>query len=146
MADRPEPADSRRDQLLRCEETIHSPRYEEYRMNLQTALSRAERNERWTFNLGWISFLLALILMFVGGSKVVGAFDPTDTRANPLSITLGIIYFLANITWPLALASHYSRFRPIRLELKGKLRDAEIADLKHEVAELRRQLEQRKEG
>jgi uncharacterized membrane protein len=130
--------------LLR-EETLDKSAYEEYRMNLELALNRAERFEKIVFHICWASLLVALVLMFVGGSQVVGSFDPYDETANPLSITLGIIYVLANIAWPLSLASLYSRFRPRIRSEKQELSDAKIDNLQREVEELREGLGERAE-
>lgn len=112
-------------------------------MNLELALSRAERFERITFHTCWASFLVALVLMFVGGSRIAGSFDPYDERANPLSITLGILFVLSNIAWPLSLASVYSRLRPWIRSVKQEVSDAKIDSLQREVEELREQQGQR---
>ena len=109
-------------------------------MSLELALNRAERNERITVHVCWIAFLLAVVLMFVGGSKVVGSFDPWAKDANPLSITLGVIYVLASITWPLALAVGFSRFRPRIKNLKLEMTDAKIDELQRQVEKLSQQL------
>ena len=109
-------------------------------MNLDLALSRDERLEKVAFHVCWVSFLLALILMFVGGSQVVGSFDPYDDNANPVSITLGVVWVLASIAWPLALASVYSRFRPRIRNLRQHISDAKIDKLQHEVDKLKEQL------
>lgn len=130
--------------LLRAE-TLDKSKYEEYRMNLELALNRAERFEKIAFHTCWASLLVAVVLSFVGGSKVVGSFDPYDERANPLSITLGIIYVLASIAFPLSLASSYSRFRPRIRSVKQEISDAKIDKLQREVEELRGQLGDRAE-
>ncbi len=114
-------------------------------MNLELALNRAERFETFAFHICWASLLVAVVLMFVGGSQVVGSFDPYDERANSLSITLGVIYVLVNIAWPLSLASLYSRFRPRIRSVKQEISDAKIDKLQREVEELREQLGERAE-
>lgn len=136
MAEAPNPQKLFREALL-DEENINISEYEEYRMNLELALNRAERFERITFHICWITLLLSFGLMFVGGTQVVGAFDPTDSKANPLSITLGVIYVLACIAWPLSLASLYSRFRPRIRNIKQEISEAKIDDLQREVQQLR---------
>lgn len=125
--------------LLR-EETPDKSEYEEYRMNLELALNRSERFARITFHVCWVSFLTASVLMFVGGTHIVGSFDPYDNTANPLSIALGVIYVLANIAWPLSLASLYSRFRPRIRSVKQEISDTKIDQLQREVERLREQL------
>lgn len=127
---------SLRTALLQAEPFNQSD-YEEYRMNLELALTRAERLERTTFHVCWVALALACILTFVGGTEVVGAFDPYSDNATPLSIGLGVIYVTANITWLLALASHYSRFGPRIRRVKQEIMAAQIEQLRHEVERLR---------
>lgn len=126
--------------LLR-EETPDKTKYEEYRMSLELALSRAQRREIIAFHVCWVSMLVAMVLMFVGGSRVVGSFDPYDDTATPLSITLGVIWVLANIAWPLSLASVYSRFRPRIRRLKQDASDAKMDQLERSVEQLRERLD-----
>lgn len=125
-----------RDQLLDAEQ-VHETRYEEHRMNLEFALNRAERNERNTGYVCAIAFVVSFVLMFVGGSQVLGAFDPYDKDANALSVTLGAIYVLASVTWPIALAVGFSRLRPRIANLKQEITDAKIESLQLEVSKLR---------
>ena len=120
--------------------------YEAYRMKLESALNRAERVERITFHIGWVSFLTSVTLSLVGGTQIAGSFDPYDANANPLSITLATIYVLASIAWPLSLASLYSRFRPRIRSVKQEINDARNEQLQREVKELREQLRNRHEG
>ena len=126
--------------LLR-EETHDETKYEEYRMSLELALNRAQRRERIAFHVCWVSMLVAMVLMFVGGSGVVGSFDPYDDTATPLSITLAVIWTLANVAWPLSLASVYSRFRPRIRHLKQDASDARIDQLERSVEKLRERLD-----
>jgi hypothetical protein len=109
-------------------------------MNLEAALSSAERKEKLAGNIAAASFAVGLLLMFVGGSRVVGSFDPWSKDANPLSITLGVIYALASVTFPLALAVGLARFRPAVGAARERIRDAMILDLQREVRELRRRI------
>ena len=106
-------------------------------MNLESALDRAERNERLIYHACWISMLIAAALMFVGGSRILGSFDPWDDRANPFSIALGVVYVLASVIAALTFASYYSRMRPTSRRAKEELRDAELAELRREIADLR---------
>src|SRR6056297_1344471 len=71
---------------------ISTPEYEEYRMNLRQKLLTSKRNAKLAFHVCWVSFFLSIVLMFVGGTKVVGAFDPYEADANFLSVTLGSLY------------------------------------------------------
>lgn len=143
MIEPPEPTNLLRSALLR-EETPNKSEYEEYRMNLELALNRAERLERITFHVCWISLLLAFGLMFVGGSRIFGSFDPYEETANPLSVAIGVIYVLACIAFPLSLASLYSRFRPRIRSIKHEITDAKLEKLQQEVERLREQLGERR--
>lgn len=139
MTDKPESTNSLRAALLR-EETPDKSEYERYRMNLELEINRVERLERATFHVCWISMLLAGGLTFVGGTKLFGSFDPYDDTANPLSISLAVIYVISAIIFSLSLASYYSRFRPRTRALKQENSDAKIEQLQQEIEELRKQL------
>ncbi|APW63697.1 hypothetical protein [Paludisphaera borealis] len=127
-------------QLLQQDESLSDSQYKDYRMNLENALTAAERKEQLAAYVGAASFAVALMLMFVGGSAILGDFDPWSKNANPLSVTVGVIYCLASVTWPLALAVGFSRFRPAVGAAKERLRDAMILDLQREIRALRRQI------
>src|SRR5687767_4350205 len=99
-------------QLLQQDNSLGESTYQEYRMNLENALTTAERREKLCGRIACISFVVGAILMFVGGSRIVGSFDPWEKEATILSVSLGVIYCLALVTWPVAVASYYSRFRP----------------------------------
>ena len=75
-----------------------------------------------------------------GGSKAFGGFDPWDKDATFLSVTLGLLYAIAMIAWPVALAVGFSRFRPRTREIKEQIRDTSILALQAEIAELRKQI------
>ena len=127
--------------LIRCERPIDNTKYEEYRMNLEASLNRIQRHERLVYHICWVSLVIAAILMFVGGSGVLGSFDPYDDRANALSIALGVIFVTANITFAVSFASMYSRFQPGAKRIREDLRDANLADAKREIVELRKRVE-----
>ena len=110
-------------------------------MSLELALSRAQRRETIAFHVCWVSMLVAMVLMFVGGSRVVGSFDPYDVTATPWSMALAVIWVLANIAWPLSLASVYSRFRPRIRRLKQDASDAKMDQLERSVEQLRERLD-----
>jgi hypothetical protein len=80
--------------------------------------------------------------MFVGGSQVVGSFDPWDDDATIVSVTLGAIYCVAGVVFWIALASYFSRFRPRTREVKDNLRDARMLELEREITELRREIKE----
>ncbi|HLA85787.1 MAG: hypothetical protein A2V98_11400 [Planctomycetes bacterium RBG_16_64_12] len=127
-------------QLLQQDQPFSESQYKEYRMKLEDALTTAQRRERLVGHAAWVSFLIAFVLMFVGGSKVAGDFDPSSRDATIFSVTLGVIYCIAAVTWPLAMASYFSRFRPRVRDLKEQIRDTAILALQCEIADLRKQI------
>ena len=127
-------------QLLQLDQPLSESQYKEYRMKLEQALTSTERWEKRTFIAAGSAFAVALMLMFVGGSKVVGEFDPWSKDATILSIILGVIYCLASATFPLAVAANLTRFRPRAKDLKEQIRDASILALHGEISELRKQV------
>src|SRR5262245_63122868 len=99
-------------QLLQLDRPLSDSQYKEYRMSLENALTLAERRERLIGRIAGTAFVVGMILMFVGGSKIVGAFDPWSKDATILSKTLGVIYVTATLVWPIALATYFARLRP----------------------------------
>ena len=110
--------------LLKQEDSISGTEYKEYRMKLEDALTKAERNEKWCTRLGTIAIVVAFVLMFVGGSKIVGPFDPTDKNANVLSVTLLVIYVAAAWSFILSILFYFTRFRPRVKQARDNIRDA----------------------
>ena len=98
-------------------------------MNLHWALNRAERRERITFHICWVSMLVAWGLSFVGGLRIIGSFDPYDPTATLLSVGTGVVFVLACIVFPLSLASLYSRFRPRLQRIRQEIAGVEIGNL-----------------
>jgi hypothetical protein len=139
MAD-PNRANRFTSRLLQQDESLSDSQYKDYRMNLENALRSAERKERLAAHVAAASFASALALMFVGGSKILGDFDPWSKGANPLSVAVGALYCLAAVTWPVALAVGLGRFRPAVGAAKERLRDAMILDLQREIRELRQRI------
>lgn len=137
---RPHDPDRIGSRLLSLDEPPNDPSYPEYRMNLENALATAERRERIAGNVAAASFAIGLLLMFVGGTRLIGDFDPWSKEATPFSIAAGLIYVVACVTFPLALAVGLSRFRPGVQALKEQIRDTLLLDLRREVRELREQV------
>lgn len=127
-------------ELLQQDERLSTAEYEEYRMKLEMALNRAERSDRLVTWVLAISFAVAIALMFVGGFQLFGPFDPTDPGASAISITLGVIYVVAQILFPICLATYFFRIRPRLTQAKSDIRDADFLALQREVSELREQL------
>lgn len=133
-------------QLLRQDHSLKETEYKEYRMQLEQALTRTERREKLTLRVAFITGPLAFVLLIIGGSGVVGGFDPWDKDATPLSITLAVVYAVCAALFPLSIASYYSRYRPRIRDLQERLRDASIQSLRGEIAELRKQVESLNRG
>jgi hypothetical protein len=132
--------DSFASQLLGQDKAVDESDYREYRMKLEVALTTAERREKIAGITAAVAFGIGLVLMFVGGSRVVGSFDPWSRDATVLSITLGVIYCIALVVWPVAMASYFSRFRPRAQAIKEQIRDTNILALQSEVAALRKEV------
>lgn len=128
------------DQLLLQDESLNSPQYEEHRMQLELELERAESRERWAHRIGIASMVLAAVLLPLGGSGLLGSFDPWDADANFLSVLLGIVYVVAASACALAIAAYYSRFRPRTRRLREQQLQQAVIDLQRELMLLRREL------
>jgi hypothetical protein len=136
-----EPRDPRRfaSDLLRQDEPLNGAQYEEYRMNLEKALTAAESREVVTGRVVAASCVLSLALLFVGWSNAIGSFDPWSKDATPWSVAAGVLYWLATALFFLSLASYYSRFRPGTRAARERIRDAAILDLQRQLRDLRGQ-------
>ncbi len=138
MTDLPSQNQSFQESLVSLEPLVPE-KYEEYRMNLESAIDRTIARRTLTTYICIVSLILSFVLMFVGGSKVLGSFDPTETRATPISIVLGVIYALSSITWPITLAMIVSRFNPRLRSLRERLILQTLEDLRSRIAKLEAQ-------
>ncbi|MGQ0637339.1 MAG: hypothetical protein ACT4QC_22250 [Planctomycetaceae bacterium] len=127
-------------ELLLQGQPLDDSAYKEYRMKLENALASAERREKLTERIAVIAFVAAFILMFVGGTRVFGSFDPFEKEATIVSMMLGVVYVIANVVWPISLAVYFSRFRPRVREIKDQIRDTNILALQCEIDALRKQI------
>jgi len=127
-------------QLVQQDQALSDSKYKEYRMNLERVLSRAERRERIAGYVVVASLVVGLVLMFVGGSRVLGDFDPWSNQATALSVALGVVYVAATVLFWISLASYFSRFRPGVRTARDQLRDAALLDVQRQLRELREQL------
>jgi hypothetical protein len=127
-------------QLLQQDDALSDSQYKDYRRKLEHALTTAERRKKLAYWLCAASFVVSLTLMFVGGSKIIGDFDPWSKAANLWSVAAGVVYLLATVLFFLSLASYFSRFRPGAREARERLHDASILELQRQVCELRKQL------
>jgi hypothetical protein len=139
MANRHDPS-SFAARLLGQDEPLSDARYQEYRRGLDDALRAAERRERLAGRVATGSFVVSLALMFVGGSKLIGDFDPWSNGATVVSVAAGAVYLLATALFVLSLASYYSRFQPRVRDAKERLRDLVLLDLQRQIRELREQV------
>jgi hypothetical protein len=130
------------EELLKQDKPLKESDYKEYRMRLEDSLNRAERNERLVGRIVIICFVLAFVLMFVGGSQVLGSFDPWDNDATIFSVTLGVVYVVALVAAWVGLASYFSRFRPRTREAKENIRDAHMLDLERQIQVLRSEIKE----
>lgn len=129
--------------LLRQDPFPSEAQYQEYRHMLDQALQRAERRLTWTGRVVIASAIVSLTFLFIGGSKLLGDFDPWAKEATPLSVAAGVVYLVATALFVLSLASYYSRFRPRVRETREQMRDMVILDLQRQLRDLRARLEQR---
>jgi hypothetical protein len=78
--------------------------------------------------------------MFVGGSRVLGSFDPFDKDATLISVTLGVIYVVAAVLFPLSFGFYFARYRPGVRQARDHIRDASILTIQREISELRNEI------
>jgi hypothetical protein len=124
--------------LLAQDAIATSDQYRDYREKLTRSLQSAQRRERIAFWVCAVSGVLSFVLMFVGGSGVVGSFDPTDKNSTILSTILAVIHVASMILFGVLLASYYSRFRPRTRQAHENLRDLQMLQLAAQVDALQR--------
>jgi hypothetical protein len=127
--------------LLQQEEALQQPRYEEYRMQLEAELARAEQREKLVARIAAGSLIVAVLILPLAGTEAIGGFDPWNENANFLSISLGVIYVIAASTAAILIASYYSRFRPRTRQTRENLMQHSILELHQELRELRSEVE-----
>lgn len=126
--------------LLKQDEPLSQSDYKEYRMKLENALTSAERREKLAGRVAGVSVAVSVVLMFVGGSNLLGSIDPWSKDATMASMALGVVFVLATLSALFSLATYYSQFRPQVRDVKEQLRDASILALHGELSELRKQV------
>ncbi len=139
MTDIP-PLPSFSQRLIEQDRPLHSPQYQEHRMQLELKLNQARSRELLTFRVVVAALLTALVLLPVCGMRLFGSPDPGDQNANWLSVSLSAIQILATVTFWIGLASYYSRFRPAVRQLSEDVRDETIRELRDEVRTLQQQV------
>jgi hypothetical protein len=124
-------------ELLRQDEPLSDSEYQTYRGKLENALATTARREKLTRRFVVASCVITFALMFVGGSKVVGDFDPWSKDATFVSMTLGLVFSLAIATFLLSSVTYFWWYQPKVKDAKERLRDANLLDLQRQIRELR---------
>jgi hypothetical protein len=140
MVDR-QPSESFSARLLRADDSLHTPRYEEHRMQLEQQLARAEVREKIARHVVIGAIVVAVGTFPLVAGSVFGSPDPYNKDATAFSVALGVIYFVAMGVVLVGTASFYSRFMPRVRRTREALRDDSIRELSREVGELRRLVE-----
>lgn len=131
--------------LVAQDAIVNSDQYRDYRENLTRALATALHRERIAYWVCAVSGVLSFGLTFVGGSGVVGSFDPYSKDATFLSITLAVTCVVSSIAFWLLLASFFSRFRPMTRQAREDLRDLQLLQLATQVHALQKDVASLKE-
>lgn len=124
------------EQLLQQESSFQQTRYQEHRMNLEEQLNRLEIREKHVLSACKILLVITFILMFVGGSEVLGGFDPWNENANILSVTLGLLYLICAVSCPMLAAYYFSNLRPTTRRTRDDLLHYSIKELSLTVEQL----------
>ena len=124
-------------ELLRQDEPLSDSEYQKYRRDLETALATTARREKLARRFVIASCVITFTLMFVGGSKLVGDFDPWSKDATIVSTALGLVYSLAIVIFLLSSVIYFWWYQPKVKDAKERLRDANILDLQRQIRELR---------
>ena len=122
--------------LLQQDESVHSKRYKEHRMQLEHQLSQAESRERLTKRVVVCAILVAAAVFSVLASHVIGSPVPFDKDATVLSIAAGAIYTVAMAVFFAAIAVNYWNL-PRSRRARQEVQEETIRGLRREVAELR---------
>ena len=109
-------------------------------MQLEAELSRAKHKEKRVMWILPIAYATSVILMFIGGSKLFGSFDPWSSNANVVSLALGAIYLIAMVATPMLLAYYLSNLWPRIRRLKNDLLQHSANEQQHSIHELRHEL------
>ena len=133
-------------QLLAHDARETGDQYLDYRNQLTRALDAARRSERIAYWICAVSGPVSVVLMFVGGSKVLGSFDPWSNDATPLSMAAGVIYVVSLIAFCVGLASFYTRFRPRTRAAEDNLRESHWMQMAAQLATLQKDVEILKQG
>ena len=126
--------------LLQQDESLHSERYKEYRMQLEQSLTQAESRERLTKQVVVGAIVLAAVVFPILASHVFGSPVPFDKDATVLSIAAGAIYTVAMAVFFFGVAANYWNLSRLRRAREG-MQEETIRELRRELAELRQLVE-----
>ena len=124
--------------LLAEDRSLSARDYEEYRATLTRRIAAARRTERIAYWVCVVSGVISFVLMFIGGSKVAGDFDPWSKEATTLSLVLAAVFLCSTVLFCTLLASYYSRFRPQTRQVQESFRDLRWAQLEVRVEALQK--------
>ena len=139
MSDRQLP-ENLRAKLLRQDESLHSERYKEHRMQLEKSLTEAESRERLTKRVVVGAMVVLAVVFPILASHVFGSPVPFDKDATVFSIAAGAIYIIAMVALFVGVAANYWNLPRLRRTRKG-LQEETIRELRRELAELRQLVE-----
>lgn len=125
--------------LLRQDESLHSERYKEHRMQLELQLAQAERRLQITKTIIFI-LLVTVAGLFVVGGWLIRPAVPAGQTASAQSAFGGALHVIASIVFFFGLATFASRFLPSVRRLREELQAESIRELRRDVAELREML------
>ncbi len=124
-------------QLLQQDKFPNEKQYEEYQMELTNALAKTEKRANLTtWTLG-IAFSLAFIVAFIHHWFNLGSFVPGDDDATVITVIMGVFIVICQLLFPITIGVYFLWLRPRIIKLKEQLLDAKLAELRHDVSELR---------
>jgi hypothetical protein len=126
--------------LLRQDESLHSERYKEHRMQLEQSLIQAASRERLTKRVVVGAVVVLAVVFPILASHVFGSPVPFDKDATVLSIASGAIYIIAMVVLFVGVAANYWNLPRLRRTRKG-LQEETIRELRRDLAELRQLVE-----
>lgn len=127
-------------ELVEQDRLTQGGEYKTYRARLARSIESAKRRERIAFRVCAVAGVISSSLMFVGGTRIVGSFDPWSAEATVISMFLGAGFLTSTIVFWVLLASYYSRFRPRTRQAHEDLRDLQLLRLESQVETLQLQV------
>ncbi|MBI1311076.1 hypothetical protein GC176_07185 [bacterium] len=109
-------------------------------MKLESALDQLERREQFILKLCKLFVVITIALMILGGSEVLGGFDPWNANANILSITLGIIYVIFAVSTAMLAAYYFSNLRPTTRQTRDTLFQHSLSEMAQALDAIREEV------